>query len=164
MNSESPFRISSMVLTVASILCGISAASYLAAQFAPRRNSFHQTTVAASALQVKLSEFQTNGGHSVAQSSHSMVASRTPLLSAPTNPPRASAPATLLKVPAATEQTDHKSRVMTAKDTVTFTTCQSSVVASPLLGPEGNREFFVHLAPGPGCAEIGERIAEVAAL
>lgn len=38
-----------------------------------------------------------------------------------------------------------------------------SVVASPLLGPEGNREFFVHLAPGPGCAEIGERIAEVAA-
>ena len=39
MNSESPFRISSMVLTVASILCGISAASYLAAQFSPRRNS-----------------------------------------------------------------------------------------------------------------------------
>ena len=39
-----------------------------------------------------------------------------------------------------------------------------AVVASPLLGPEGNREFFVHLAPGPGCAEIGERIAEVAAL
>ncbi|MEZ0239698.1 MAG: TlyA family RNA methyltransferase [Chloroflexota bacterium] len=33
------------------------------------------------------------------------------------------------------------------------------VVASPLLGPEGNREFLVHLAPGPGCAEIGERIA-----
>jgi 23S rRNA (cytidine1920-2'-O)/16S rRNA (cytidine1409-2'-O)-methyltransferase len=33
------------------------------------------------------------------------------------------------------------------------------VVASPILGPEGNREFLVHLAPGPGCAEIGERIA-----
>lgn len=38
-----------------------------------------------------------------------------------------------------------------------------AVIASPLLGPEGNREFFVHLAPGPGCAEIGDRIAEVAA-
>jgi 23S rRNA (cytidine1920-2'-O)/16S rRNA (cytidine1409-2'-O)-methyltransferase len=35
------------------------------------------------------------------------------------------------------------------------------VIASPILGPEGNREFLVHLAPGPGCAEIGERIAAV---
>jgi len=35
-----------------------------------------------------------------------------------------------------------------------------AVVASPITGPEGNREFFVHLAPGPGCAEIGDRIAE----
>ena len=33
------------------------------------------------------------------------------------------------------------------------------VIASPILGPEGNREFLVHLAPGPGCAEIGERSA-----
>jgi len=29
-----------------------------------------------------------------------------------------------------------------------------------ITGPEGNREFLVDLAPGPGCAEIGERIAE----
>lgn len=36
-----------------------------------------------------------------------------------------------------------------------------AVIASPLIGPEGNREFLVHLAPGPGCAEIGDRIAEV---
>jgi len=36
-----------------------------------------------------------------------------------------------------------------------------AVVASPITGPDGNREFFVHLAPGPGCAEIDERIAEV---
>ena len=35
------------------------------------------------------------------------------------------------------------------------------LVASPILGPEGNREFLVHLAPGPSCAEIGDRIAEV---
>jgi 23S rRNA (cytidine1920-2'-O)/16S rRNA (cytidine1409-2'-O)-methyltransferase len=35
-----------------------------------------------------------------------------------------------------------------------------ALIASPILGPEGNREFLVHLAPGPGCAEIGERIAE----
>ena len=37
-----------------------------------------------------------------------------------------------------------------------------AVIASPIYGPEGNREFLVHLAPGPGCAEIGDRIAEVA--
>jgi 23S rRNA (cytidine1920-2'-O)/16S rRNA (cytidine1409-2'-O)-methyltransferase len=36
-----------------------------------------------------------------------------------------------------------------------------AVIASPLTGPQGNREFLVDLAPGPGCAEIGERIAEV---
>lgn len=35
-----------------------------------------------------------------------------------------------------------------------------AVIASPLTGPEGNREFLVHLAPGPGCAEITERIEE----
>lgn len=34
-----------------------------------------------------------------------------------------------------------------------------AVIASPILGPEGNREFLVHLQAGPGCAEIGERIA-----
>jgi 23S rRNA (cytidine1920-2'-O)/16S rRNA (cytidine1409-2'-O)-methyltransferase len=38
-----------------------------------------------------------------------------------------------------------------------------AVIASPITGPDGNREFLVHLAPGPGCAEIGERIAEVTA-
>ncbi len=38
-----------------------------------------------------------------------------------------------------------------------------AVVASPILGPEGNREFLVHLAPGPGCAEIRERIVEATA-
>jgi 23S rRNA (cytidine1920-2'-O)/16S rRNA (cytidine1409-2'-O)-methyltransferase len=32
------------------------------------------------------------------------------------------------------------------------------VIVSPLTGPEGNREFLVHLAPGPGCADIGARI------
>jgi 23S rRNA (cytidine1920-2'-O)/16S rRNA (cytidine1409-2'-O)-methyltransferase len=37
------------------------------------------------------------------------------------------------------------------------------VIASPILGPDGNREFLVHLAAGPGCAEIGERIAAVTA-
>jgi 23S rRNA (cytidine1920-2'-O)/16S rRNA (cytidine1409-2'-O)-methyltransferase len=36
-----------------------------------------------------------------------------------------------------------------------------AVIASPILGPEGNREFLIHLAQGPGCAEIGDRIAEV---
>ena len=35
-----------------------------------------------------------------------------------------------------------------------------AVIQSPLTGPQGNREFLVHLAPGPSCAEIGERIAE----
>ena len=35
-----------------------------------------------------------------------------------------------------------------------------AVIASPLRGPEGNRECLAHLAPGPGCAEIGDRILE----
>ncbi len=35
------------------------------------------------------------------------------------------------------------------------------VIASPILGPEGNREFLVHLQGGPGCAEIADRIAAV---
>jgi 23S rRNA (cytidine1920-2'-O)/16S rRNA (cytidine1409-2'-O)-methyltransferase len=35
------------------------------------------------------------------------------------------------------------------------------VIASPLTGPEGNREFLVHLAPGPNCASIGARISRV---
>jgi 23S rRNA (cytidine1920-2'-O)/16S rRNA (cytidine1409-2'-O)-methyltransferase len=34
------------------------------------------------------------------------------------------------------------------------------VTASPILGPEGNREFLVHLQAGPGCADIGDRINE----
>jgi 23S rRNA (cytidine1920-2'-O)/16S rRNA (cytidine1409-2'-O)-methyltransferase len=36
-----------------------------------------------------------------------------------------------------------------------------ALIASPITGPAGNREFLVHLAPGPGCAEIGQRITEV---
>jgi len=35
------------------------------------------------------------------------------------------------------------------------------VIASPILGPEGNREFLVHLQRGPSCADIGDRIARV---
>lgn len=35
-----------------------------------------------------------------------------------------------------------------------------AVIASPLTGPEGNREFLVHLAPGPSCADLDMRIAE----
>jgi 23S rRNA (cytidine1920-2'-O)/16S rRNA (cytidine1409-2'-O)-methyltransferase len=35
------------------------------------------------------------------------------------------------------------------------------VVASPILGPDGNREFLIHLAAGPSCADLPVRIAEV---
>jgi 23S rRNA (cytidine1920-2'-O)/16S rRNA (cytidine1409-2'-O)-methyltransferase len=35
------------------------------------------------------------------------------------------------------------------------------VIASPILGPEGNREFLVHVAPGPSCADLPTRIAAV---
>ena len=38
-----------------------------------------------------------------------------------------------------------------------------ALIASPILGPEGNREFLVHLALGPSCAELPERIAEAVA-
>jgi 23S rRNA (cytidine1920-2'-O)/16S rRNA (cytidine1409-2'-O)-methyltransferase len=37
------------------------------------------------------------------------------------------------------------------------------VIASPILGPEGNREFLVHLQAGPGCADIDDRIEKVTA-
>ena len=36
-----------------------------------------------------------------------------------------------------------------------------AVIASPILGPEGNREFLVHFQAGPACAEIDELIREV---
>jgi 23S rRNA (cytidine1920-2'-O)/16S rRNA (cytidine1409-2'-O)-methyltransferase len=34
------------------------------------------------------------------------------------------------------------------------------VIASPILGPEGNREFLAWLAAGPSCAELEDRIME----
>ena len=33
-----------------------------------------------------------------------------------------------------------------------------NVIASPILGPEGNREFLAHMGPGPSCAELDEVI------
>jgi 23S rRNA (cytidine1920-2'-O)/16S rRNA (cytidine1409-2'-O)-methyltransferase len=36
-----------------------------------------------------------------------------------------------------------------------------ALIASPITGPEGNREFLVYLGPGPMCAELEQRIAEV---
>jgi 23S rRNA (cytidine1920-2'-O)/16S rRNA (cytidine1409-2'-O)-methyltransferase len=38
-----------------------------------------------------------------------------------------------------------------------------AVVPSPILGPEGNREFLVHLEAGPSCAEVERRIDEAVA-
>jgi 23S rRNA (cytidine1920-2'-O)/16S rRNA (cytidine1409-2'-O)-methyltransferase len=38
-----------------------------------------------------------------------------------------------------------------------------AVIASPILGPEGNREFLLHLQAGPGCAEIDREIDAAAA-
>jgi 23S rRNA (cytidine1920-2'-O)/16S rRNA (cytidine1409-2'-O)-methyltransferase len=35
------------------------------------------------------------------------------------------------------------------------------VIASPILGPEGNREFLAWFAAGPGCADLAGRIAAV---
>jgi hypothetical protein len=38
------------------------------------------------------------------------------------------------------------------------------VIASPILGPEGNREFLAWFGAGPSCAELDDRIeAAVAA-
>jgi 23S rRNA (cytidine1920-2'-O)/16S rRNA (cytidine1409-2'-O)-methyltransferase len=37
------------------------------------------------------------------------------------------------------------------------------VVPSPILGPEGNREFMAYLGAGPACAEVEERIDETVA-
>ena len=35
-----------------------------------------------------------------------------------------------------------------------------AVIASPIQGPEGNREFLVHLQAGPSCAELDRLIDE----
>ncbi len=132
MNSESPFRISSMVLTVACIICGITAASYLVPRFMPHRNSVEQTKVAASALQVSLSEFQTNEGgvHSVAASHQPVVAPGRPLFPASNPNATASASATLLKTPSAIQQTDRRSASKSSsRDAVQTTLIQRS--ASP---------------------------------
>jgi 23S rRNA (cytidine1920-2'-O)/16S rRNA (cytidine1409-2'-O)-methyltransferase len=37
------------------------------------------------------------------------------------------------------------------------------LIASPITGPEGNREFLVHLQAGPSRAELRELIATVVA-
>jgi 23S rRNA (cytidine1920-2'-O)/16S rRNA (cytidine1409-2'-O)-methyltransferase len=37
------------------------------------------------------------------------------------------------------------------------------VIASPILGPEGNREFLVHLQAGPSVAGVDERVDEAVA-
>jgi 23S rRNA (cytidine1920-2'-O)/16S rRNA (cytidine1409-2'-O)-methyltransferase len=50
-------------------------------------------------------------------------------------------------------------RVVRAAHAIGFGT--RDVIASPILGPEGNREFLVHLAYGPGCAEIDQKIADL---
>ncbi len=112
MNSESPFRISSTVLTVACILSGLTAAPYLMSQLTPHPNVVDQITVAANALQVNLAEFQTNGGHSVAQIPLQGVTSRAPHFNTPA---KASESATLLRIPTVAEQTGSKNKVMTAR-------------------------------------------------
>jgi 23S rRNA (cytidine1920-2'-O)/16S rRNA (cytidine1409-2'-O)-methyltransferase len=38
-----------------------------------------------------------------------------------------------------------------------------AVIASPILGPEGNREFLIHLQAGPRCADIDREIAAATA-
>jgi 23S rRNA (cytidine1920-2'-O)/16S rRNA (cytidine1409-2'-O)-methyltransferase len=35
------------------------------------------------------------------------------------------------------------------------------VIASPILGPQGNREFLLYLGAGPSCVDIDARIATV---
>jgi 23S rRNA (cytidine1920-2'-O)/16S rRNA (cytidine1409-2'-O)-methyltransferase len=35
------------------------------------------------------------------------------------------------------------------------------MIASPILGPEGNREFLAHMAAGPSCADLPARIGQV---
>jgi 23S rRNA (cytidine1920-2'-O)/16S rRNA (cytidine1409-2'-O)-methyltransferase len=35
------------------------------------------------------------------------------------------------------------------------------VIASPITGQDGNREFLIHLAQGPSCADLPKRIADV---
>ena len=52
-------------------------------------------------------------------------------------------------------------RVTTHARTLEFGT--RALVASPIRGQDGNREFLIHLAHGPSCADLAARIAEVTA-
>jgi 23S rRNA (cytidine1920-2'-O)/16S rRNA (cytidine1409-2'-O)-methyltransferase len=45
----------------------------------------------------------------------------------------------------------------------TFGLGTRAVIASPIRGPEGNREFLVHVQAGPSCAEVEQRIEEAVA-
>jgi len=59
MNDESPFRISSMLLTVACLVCGISAVVFVLPRYMQRTKSVDHAT-AAGELQLNLAEFHAN--------------------------------------------------------------------------------------------------------
>jgi len=82
MNNESPFRITILVLTVACILSGVTAASYLAALSSPRSHSDEQISVAANLLQMSLLEFQTSGRKEFSQIHQPTAALRQTLFAA----------------------------------------------------------------------------------
>ncbi len=60
MNSESPFRTSSMVLTIACVLCGITAAAYCVSRFSPARSADESSDVAVNLQYLNYAEFQKN--------------------------------------------------------------------------------------------------------
>jgi hypothetical protein len=60
MNSESPFRTSSMVLTIACVLCGITAAAYCVSRFSPAISTDESSDVAVNLQYLNYAEFQKN--------------------------------------------------------------------------------------------------------
>ena len=95
MNRESPFQLSSLVLIVACILCGVTAASYLVALSSLHANADEQISVAANLLRMSLSEFQSNGREVAVQSPQPIAASRLPIFPASSSVPRTVHPVTV---------------------------------------------------------------------
>jgi hypothetical protein len=79
MNNEDPFRVSSMVLMVACLLCGITAGSYFVPRFSRPSSTVYPLSVTDDSRHLDLSEFQKDERKDAVQSFQRVVESEPPL-------------------------------------------------------------------------------------
>ena len=82
MNSESPFRVSKMVLTIGCILCGITAGAFLLPKFRSPANAAHPLTSAVNLQQSNFSEFENHDQNHVVHTRLPIVTSTRPFFHA----------------------------------------------------------------------------------